>query len=750
MTGASLILVCVAAAAGAGVPDAVLTFRGEPPVAFGNDHLSASITPSISGVRAGSLLELLDVESGIDLAAGRQFGGVQCGPYVTMDGTVTQVSDSEVVFSSPGLIDYSTSDELFVETTIDYRLNQRSLEVTLTIHSEAETELPYPLEADFSVDAFDQAAFSNQTGTDRILPYDGTHGVLRISGDQVVRLQRNDAWLEGMFVFPNPSNAILATNDQAPGRYLSLRFFDTEPPRETASGPLLHSTLPSGYTATVYLRLCLGPGFMPAYISDHPGFLERSASWMLDDIPFRHPPDTTLWSFSESASGGEYVSAWLIGLLDAHPSLVMNWILLPDAILAPNSDSMWAEPGFEDSWSHWHSTWRIATQATPEYRQWLLNIENDVYPWADRVSLGEHGYHHSPSPDSAWDPFHEFITYEPEEHMERFGVIRSDLYAIGLDTTIHRAIRFPGHRTSLSGIDAIIRYGYAFYCNGVRWYESMGGEPFYDQYISHYVSPDGSIWGSNTVWWGDYQSAYPYEYLSTVMSRGKHCLLGGHPGQMWGGGYMPAWARIDSVCTSLENDYGHFGWLLPEDYGDFLSETSDLTFTGIDNQPGQVVAWFDGKTSCGQCMVVELSPISTVEQVYVDGLPVLWEMHGNRLFASIDGLDDGSHVFIADLVGSSVGRDAPDPALPFSVDAPSPFAGALTVACRGLGPGAEVSLAVFDLSGRLVSESAASADGGGELTCSVAGTAQLPPGMYLVRACSAGFAPGLAKAVRLP
>jgi hypothetical protein len=752
VTGAALFLVLLEAAAGRpGMPGCVSTISGEPPVFFGNDWIYALVTPSISGVRAGSLLQLLDLESGVDLAAGLQFGGVQCGPFVPQDGIVLSVSDSEVVFNSPGMIDYSTSEELPIEISIDYRLNGRGLEMTFVIHAAGEAELPYPLEVDFSTGAFDRAVFSNQSGLDREMEIDGTHGLLRISGDQVASLQSDDGLFGADFVFPNPSTAILALNDTPPpsNPYLTLRFFDEEPPRETAAGPLLHSILPSGYTATAYVRLSLSPGFMPAYISSHPGFLERSASWMLDDIPFRHPPDTTLWSYSTTSSGGEYCSAWLIALLEAHPSLEMNWLILPDAILAPNCDSMWAEPGMEDSWSHWHCTWRIATMAPPDYLQWLQNIENDVYPWADRVSLGGHGYHHTPSPDSAWDPFHEFITYEPDEHLERFRMIREDFASMGLDTTVHRALRFPGHRTSLSGLYAIIRYGYAFYCNGIRWYETMGGEPFYDLYLSHYVTPDGEIWGTNTVWWGDYQSAYPCEYLSTVMSRGKHCLLGGHPGQMWGGGSPAAWSRIDSVCTSLERDYPYFGWLLPEDYGRFLSQTSDIVFTGIAGDPGQVTVTFEGEATCGQTMVVDLPSLASVEQVYVDGTPVIWEMHGFRLFASIDGLAPGPHTFVADLAGTSVERGAQGPPPQYAAEVASPFAGSITVRCEGLEAFTRVRILAYDISGRLVAETDITSDASGSLDESLPGTTQLPSGMYLVCVSPTGLPAGTFRAVKL-
>ncbi|NLP05576.1 hypothetical protein GX411_06475, partial [Candidatus Fermentibacteria bacterium] len=590
---------------------------------------------------------------------------------------------------------------------------------------------------DFSVAGFCDAAFVNQSGTDRTLTLNGTHGCLRISGDQLVSLNRSDGLLSAQFLVPDPSGGPLVLNDDhnPTSRYLTYRFLDTEPPRENCAGPWLHSILPAGFKTGVFVRLSFDEEKTQIFLGGHPYGLERSASWIFDDIPFRHPPDTTLWAYSETSGGGEYCSAWLIALLEAHPGMKMNWVILPDAILAPNCDSMWAEPGYEDSWSHWHCTWRVATLAPPDFLLWLQNIQNGVYPWASRVSLGSHGYHHTPAPDSAWDPFHEFITFEPEEHMERFLVARQDFAAMGLDTSRINAIRYPGHRTSLSGLYAAIRYGFDFYCNGVRWYEWMGGEPFWDQYLSYYVTPDGDIRGSNTVWWGDYQSAYPYQYLSTVMQRGKHALLGGHPSQIWGFGNPVAYARIDSVSSSLENDYPNFGWLLPEEYGAFLDETAAIAFQDCSETPGQACITFTGGTSCGETMVALLRPGSGVNQVYLDGLPAQWEIRGSRLFADIDGLGPGSHelAIYFTMVGTGGEASLRIPAPQISVSVPSPSTAPAAVTVQGAAPGSHVEASVFDISGRLAARAGAEADGGGWCTMQVGEARRLAPGLYLIR-----------------
>ena len=160
-------------------------------------------------------------------------------------------------------------------------------------------------------------------------------------------------------------------------------------------------------------------------------------------------------------------------------------------------------------------------------------------------------------------------------------MIDQDLTDMGLCLDSLRVIRYSGHRTSLSGLYATIAHDFEFYCNGERFMDQMAGEPFYDMYLSRYETPAGRMWGTNTVWWADYASAHPTVYLSTVLERGKYALLGGHPICMWYGGNPDAYWRLDSICTSLEQDYGYFGWLLPIEYGRFLEDTYRIEVTGM-------------------------------------------------------------------------------------------------------------------------------------------------------------------------
>lgn len=701
-----------------------------------NAHMRAVITPGLYGVRAGSLLELVDKQTGVDLADGRQFGGIQCEEFIPQDGLLELHSPTQATFTSPGLIDYGSGDELPIALSIDYVLAGRGLDVTICVTSTDEAELEHPLEVDFSAQYFDTVSFGNQsTSCERVAALDGTHGLLRVSGDQEVGLRRANSDLEARWLFPNPAKAVIAVNDFAgKARFVSLRMFDTEPPRENCAGPDLHSLLGAGSSSRYHARLTLNPQERPSYISAHPDGYERTASWILDELPFVHPGQGYIWGYSVTPDGDEIVSALLIQLLQDHPTMVMNWLLIGDLILEANCDSMWYEPGYEDSWSHWHSTWRVSTLATPEYRQWLLNIHNDIYSWADRVRIGCHGYHHTPSPDSAWDPYHEFITYEPEEHVERFAVIQEDLLNIGFESgQTLRTIRYPGHRTSLSGLWATIGSGFRFYCNGVRWWEDMGGEPFWDQYLSKYETPEGRIWGSNTVWWGDYAGQCPYEYLTTVMDRGKHALLGSHPIAMWAGGQPYAYDRIDSLCTSLEEEHEHFGWLFPEEYGLFLEECYQVGVDSLRSGNGWNRLYFTGSTSRGQYALCRIPEGVTPDYARINSVGVPWELRdGGRVFVDIEGLGWDNHVL--EVAWTPEGLEDEEESGPdLRMSCRNPTAGRTQVIVGGAG-GVPVTIGLYDLSGRKqLTRQAAGSGSGGRATASL-DLSGLPAGIYILTA----------------
>lgn len=670
---------------------------------IGNQWISVGVTDETQTVRAGSVTHLKDFWSGVQLAGEAQFSGINSDLLIPADGEITVVNDTTLIFHTDHFTDGSTSFP--VDLTVTYQIVNRGLEIDYRFEYLQDCEFWDPLEIDFCIADWDNIRISNQTTIDEEFPLNGSTGFQRFSGDQLFKLTGGTN-PSALFVLPNTSKGIVVVNDDGNNPYMSVRVLDTENPRENAMGPVLHSIVGAGQVDEYFVRFSMDEFFAPVFIGGHPNGAECSSAWMLDELSFVHPSQGELWGYSETSSGDEGVSAGLISLLDAHSEMKMNWLLLPDAILTPNRDSVWFEPGYEDSWSHWHATWRYSTEATPEYLQWLRNIQDDVYPWADRVKMGSHGYHHTPNPDSSFGEFHEFITYEPEEHQERFKVNFLDLDACGLDTNLVRVIRFSGHRTSLSGLQAIIDHGFTFYCNGWRLIDWFAGKQFVNQWISRYQTPSGRIWGSNSVWWGDYQMMYPTEWLSEVMDKGKFGLLGCHPISMLGvsgSQWLPeAYARIDSILTSLENDYDNFIWLFPEEYGNYLEDCFNIRVNSMRTDGALLKLSMTGSIPEGLTVCAALHPADEVLSVELDETPVSWELRSNgRLFAVMPEAGYGDHTVC--IIINPMGIENEDREERIAIHVQSPCAGEyLSVDVLGVSPGEAFDLRVLDIAGRVI------------------------------------------------
>lgn len=674
---------------------------------IGNQWIYVGVTDETQTVRAGSISYFLDHWTSTQMAGANQFSGVNTGSWIPANGDITVVNDTTLIFHTDHFTDGSVS--LPLDFTVTYTVVNRGLEMEYRFEYLQDCEFWDPLDIDFYIADWSSIEISNQTTVDEEFTLDGSTGFQRFSGDQIFELTGGSN-PEAMFVLPNVSKGLAVVNDLSTNSYMSVRVLDTEEPRENAMGPVLHSIIEAGQVDEVFIRFSMDEFFSPVFLSGHLNGAERSSAWIMDELAFLHPIHGYMWGISEDSLGEEGTSAALICLLQNHPSMKMNWLLLPDGILDGNRDSVWFEPGYEDSWSHWHGTWRFSTEAPPEYLQWMRDIQDNVYSWSDRVRMGSHGYHHTPNPDSSFGQFHEFITYEPAEHQERFRVNFQDINACGLDTNMVRIIRFSGHRTSLSGLQAVIDHGFTFYCNGWRLIDWYAGKQFRNQWINRYQTVNGRIWGSNTVWWGDYQTQQPTEYLAEVMEKGKFGLLGCHPYNMlnvWQGDWDPvAYARIDSIMTSIEEDYDNFLWLFPEEYGNFLEDCFNIRVNSIDGSGSILSMELTGSIPQGLTFCASLHPDDVVTSVTLDGTPISWELRsGGRLFAVAPETSYGDHTVSISITPLGIEDENHGGTSDGSVliNVQSPCAGEmLEVNIQGLQTGSAFNLMIIDIAGRVV------------------------------------------------
>lgn len=674
---------------------------------IGNQWISLGVTDETQTVRAGSISYFRDNWTSTQIAGAHQFSGVNTGSWIPANGDITAVNDTTLIFHTDHFTDGSVS--LPLDFTVTYTVVNRGLEMEYRFEYLQDCEFWDPLDIDFYIADWSSIEISNQTTVDEEFMLDGSTGFQRFSGDQIFELTGGSN-PDAMFVLPNVSKGLAVVNDLSTNSYMSVRVLDTEEPRENAMGPVLQSIIEAGQVDEVFIRLSMDEFFSPVFLSGHLNGAERSSAWIMDELAFLHPIHGYMWGISEDSLGEEGTSAALISLLQNHPSMKMNWLLLPDGILDGNRDSVWFEPGYEDSWSHWHGTWRFSTEAPPEYLQWLRDIQDNAYSWADRVRMGSHGYHHTPNPDSSFGEFHEFITYEPAEHQERFRVNFQDINACGLDTNLVRILRFSGHRTSLSGLQAVIDHGFTFYCNGWRLIDWYAGKQFRNQWISRYQTVNGRIWGSNTVWWGDYQTQQPTEYLAEVMEKGKFGLLGCHPYNMlnvWQGDWDPvAYARIDSIMTSIEEDYDNFLWLFPEEYGDFLEDCFNIRVKSIDGSGSVLGLELTGSIPQGLTFCASLHPDDIVTSVTLDGAPISWELRsGGRLFAVAPETSYGDHIVSISITPLGIEDEnhggTSDGSILINVQSPC-VGELLEVNIQGLQTGSVFNLMMIDIAGRAV------------------------------------------------
>ncbi len=699
---------------------------------IGNQWVSLGVTDETATVRAGSVTSLYDLytQKFITQNTG-QFSGLNSGSFIPATGDITLLDDTTMVFHTDHFTDGSST--LPIDLTVTYLVVDRGLEMSYRIEYLEDIEFWDPLDIDFHLASWSNIVISNQTAVDEEFPLDGSTGFQRFSGDQLFRLTSTEDIPDALFIFPNTSKGLVVINDDG-NPYISVRVLDTEEPRETAMGPVLHSIVPAGQVDEYFIRYSMDEFFAPVFIGGHPEGAERSAAWMIDELSFVHPSQGELWGFSETSSGPEGVSAGLISLLDGHPEMKMNWLLLPDGILTGNRDSVWYEPGYEDSWSHWHGTWRFSTEAPADYLQWLINIQNDVYPWADRVRMGSHGYHHTPNPDSSFGEFHEFITYEPEEHQERFRVNFLDLDACGLDTNMVKVLRFSGHRSSQSGIQAVIDHGIEFYCNGWRLIDWYAGKQFRNQWINRYQTVNGRMWGSNTVWWGDYEMMCPTYYLSEVMEKGKFGLLGCHPITMlgvWGAIWTPEkYARVDSLLYSIEEDYDNFIWLFPEEYGNYLEDCFNIRVNTIRNNDSEILLSFTGAVPDGLTFCANLHPDDIVNSVSLDGNPITWDLRSEgRLFAVTSEESYGEHQLVIDIIPMGIeNTNSNIDNITVIVENPS-NPQQIAVSVEGITFGMVFNLSMYDLTGREITSSSQFYNGS---SYSLDFYNPIPQGMYIV------------------
>lgn len=584
------------------------------------------------------------------------YGGVQAGEYFPVPGTVRKINEETLLFNSDYL--RKGGDQLPLATEITYKLEGNCLNVRFEFTSNGEVELPKGLEADFDLTNYDDLQGFTNGAPDFSYVFDASGDGK--SGGSYFLNQRLIAKGEPgsiTFVVRNPFESNVKVADTAgPGGHFALVFFDHEEPQLKLPGPDYHSVLPAGYTfhreVEIYYDGNIGDDTptdpsAAVYFSPHREGADGTIMFLWDEIPSPPQPGPDEWDIAYSSEDDATYLSEAIRTLEENPEVKYIWLITPDFLGWKNYEDYYVDDVPDPTWANYHSTARILDWAPDEWKTWVKQIEDSapLYEWMSRVALGNHGYHHTTSLDDVHG--HEFIFYDDERDTALYDMVIHDITGSGLDNdrSTH-CVRFPGFKYTYSTLRSIAAHGLKFLCDGKR-YET--------HHFSHYVFPEGEVWGINTSWWSDYrpdwppENGRPFSFIQYTMDRKKPSLFGGHFRMTWRSDYPESGDRFDGFLNRIGTEYPDARWEFPQDFVPFIEETCALKNysvqigTGEENGATDYVFSFEGAVSLGETVVFEDSSYFGVNGVWVDGQSVPLNEGDGYSYIILPTLSDGTH-----------------------------------------------------------------------------------------------------------
>jgi hypothetical protein len=259
---------------------------------------------------------------------------------------------------------------------------------------------------------------------------------------------------------------------------------------------------------------------------------------------------------------------------------------------------------FDNKRRHWvdaHGRAHI-TDAPVAYRRFLQGIENGTltHGWEDRVRLGCHGYHHTPSIDKpdAPPPGWEFQRYDPEGDRLRIGKIFSEVEAIGLTRKSLRFWRSPGLKYTRSLVELLVDSGFVFMDPGVTSGQGAARCRFVERFGKR-------MWLPELTYWADIDSANTPVKIAEYLREGHLGHIGGHPFAMFKSHNDDFYFRkFDALLASFENACPNLGYVFPDEYGVNANAIYNLRFGNVKRSNDNYTIEIIGKTVRGNSLVV--------------------------------------------------------------------------------------------------------------------------------------------------
>jgi hypothetical protein len=259
---------------------------------------------------------------------------------------------------------------------------------------------------------------------------------------------------------------------------------------------------------------------------------------------------------------------------------------------------------YDNKRRHWvdaHGKAHI-TDAPEPYRRFLQRIENGTltYGWEDRVRLGCHGYHHTPSLDKPDVPLPgwEFQNYDPIGDQLRIEKIITDVQAVGLT---HKSLRFwrsPGFKYTKSLVELLIDSGFVFMDPGNTtgngnarcWFVERSGK---------------RMWLPELTYWADYDSTNTVKKISEYLQDGHLGNMGGHPCGIFKSHTDDSYyKKFNNIITSFETAYPNLGYVFPDEYSDNANAVYNLKFGSVKQSGDDFSIEILGETTRGNTLIV--------------------------------------------------------------------------------------------------------------------------------------------------
>jgi hypothetical protein len=299
------------------------------------------------------------------------------------------------------------------------------------------------------------------------------------------------------------------------------------------------------------------------------------------------------------------------------------------------------DPPDEKIWPNARSVYRFATEATPEYKNWLRQIQNDdpAWPYSRQIGVGLHGLHHTPDSNFVLFPQypqHEFDLFQPRFDSIRIAHIVEDVISSGLDP--HKVLslfRFPGHRHTESVLPPLFRNYFRIIDHGIVY----NGESYFGRIHRFHKM----LWTTNSQSWFDVAHS-SVAYLKEGLDRGSTILTGTHYNIFAAVGTPGARENAINLLGWLENDYPFINWFQGEEVAPFWDELNGINSIRQDGFGNSLSLTWRGASVNGETVIVlmaedSLAPVSA----YVDERPVAWIKRGSRVFIELPRLPYADH-----------------------------------------------------------------------------------------------------------